>query len=40
MCWEKRSEPVPDVGGFETGMETVSNVGEAKPEPAPVFEDF
>ena len=35
-----RSEPVSDQGGFEIGMKTVSDVGEAEPEPAPVFEDF
>jgi len=35
-----RSESVPNLGGFEKGVETVSDVGEAKLEPAPVFEDF
>ena len=35
-----RPEPVPDLGGFETGVEIVSDVGEAEPELAPVFWNF
>ena len=35
-----RSEPIPNLGGFETGEKTVYDVGEAEPEPAPVPEDF
>jgi len=35
-----RSEYVPNLGGFETGAEPVSDVDKAEPEPSPVFEDF
>ena len=35
-----RSEPVPDLGGFETEVNTVFDVGDAETQPAPAFEDF
>jgi len=33
-------ESVPDLGGFETGAEPVTEVGQGETEPSPVFEDF
>jgi len=38
--WGTESESVPNVSGFETGAELVSDVGQDEPEPSPVFEDF
>jgi len=33
-------ESVPDVGGFETGVEPDSEVGQGETESSPVFEDL
>ena len=38
--WGTESESVPDVGGFETGAEPVSDVAQGETEPSLAFEDF